>query len=86
MAAHTGSSSRHAGFGATTRAILFKTIVESDYAPAPGESLKARQAQFAHRMFLIADEISMVGARQFSAMSHRAGEEKGARLNPGKYG
>ena len=77
VASHTGAASSNVGCGAMKLASLFKTMGESDFAPAIGEFLKALQKQFAHCRLLIADEISMVGAQQFAAMSIRACEAKG---------
>ena len=59
---------------------------ESDFVPASGDLLKYLQAQFAKCRLLITDEISMVGAQQFAAMSIRAGEAKENELHFGNVG
>ena len=86
VAAHTGAAASNVGCGATTLASLFETMGDSDFAPASGEFLRAPQEQFAHCRLLIADEISMVGAQQFAAMSFRACEAKGTDTQFGNIG
>ena len=82
VSAHTGVAASNVGCGARTLASLFKTMGDSDHKPADGETLRALQRQFARCVLLITDEISMVGAQRFAAVSIRPGD---AKRNPDIY-